>query len=108
VRAFIDHNDAYSYEDWMNVHINSPIATERALRRTHCPTCDRRRWFAAWFYEWYGWNMTCLRCGDQWSDGAMCPRPFERGWRKKSVAAVIKRWRQETKRAAASSGTPTT
>lgn len=76
------------------VHIHAPQASMRHLGRIFCPNCKKRSFAASWFTEWYGWDSTCLRCGDSWQDGAMCDRPFMRGWRKKSIAAAIARWRR--------------
>lgn len=83
------------------VHINRPEVMERRLVRTACPTCEKRRWMAAWFMPWYGWDHTCLKCGENWCDGEMVTRPFLRGWRIKSVEAAKARWRAVTNRAAA-------
>lgn len=79
------------------LHIHAPKADERQLYRLKCPTCKKPRFFLAWFYDWYGWDQTCLGCGEHWSGGEMCERPFMRGWRKKSIDAAKKRWRAETK-----------
>jgi hypothetical protein len=73
-----------------------PVRVEaRALRRWDCPTCAKSRFAVGWFYEWHGWTITCLRCGDSWGDGYRLERPFMRGWRKKAVARVKKWWRAE-------------
>lgn len=77
----------------MNIHIHAPQATERKLVRTNCPTCKKTRFMAAWFTPWYGWDHTCLKCGESWQDGEMCERPFVRAWRQKSVEDARKRWR---------------
>lgn len=80
------------------IHISQPIPVDRSLSRQACPTCKKKRWFVGWFYEWYGWDHTCLSCGDRWSDGEMCERPFMRGWRKKSIDSAKARWRREAAR----------
>ena len=75
------------------VHVCSPLLLERKMGRAHCPTCERPTFFLMWYYEWYGGSSVCLRCGDRWNDGEMEERPFERAWRKKSIASAKKRWR---------------
>jgi hypothetical protein len=63
------------------------------LRRImHCPTCGRRRRFAGLDAAWYGPTMTCCGCGDSWTDGEPCPRPFRRGWRKDAIAKAKQTW----------------
>ncbi len=56
------------------------------LRRIDCPTCKRSRFALFLSYEWYGPNLTCLRCGEAWDEEGRCERPFERAWRKRAVA----------------------
>lgn len=75
------------------VHINCPTVTDRKLVRVPCPTCEKRRWMTAFYMPWYGWDHTCLKCGENWCDGEIAMRPFLRGWRIKSVAAAKARWR---------------
>ena len=75
------------------VHIHAPEPTEARKIRRRCPTCEARRTHVAFFYEWYGWDVTCLGCGDSWQDGEMRERPFEPRWRANSIAAVRSRWR---------------
>jgi hypothetical protein len=76
------------------VHIHAPRPTERRLARIDCPTCKRRTFAVGWFTEWYGWDETCLRCGERWGDGERLPRPFVRGWRAKSIEQAKRRWRR--------------
>jgi hypothetical protein len=85
----------------MNIHIHAPQATHRQKARRHCPTCAKRTTFVAFNTPWYGWDSTCLRCGDSWSDmGEMRERPFAPGWRKRSIEAAQKRWRDWNQAAA--------
>lgn len=66
-----------------------------AIRRiTHCPTCERRRRFAAFDQFWYGPTWTCLGCGDRWSDGYRMERPFKRAWRTESRKRAAEMWRE--------------
>ncbi len=42
------------------------------------------------FQEWYGWDSTCLCCGDRWQDGEMCERPFRPRWRPERILRARK------------------
>ena len=61
-------------------------------RETNCPTCESNQRFAGRDAAWYGTTWTCCGCGDSWTDGERHERPFERGWRKKSIAVAEKTW----------------
>lgn len=62
-------------------------------RILHCPTCKQRRRMAGHDGgPWYGPTLTCLGCGDTWTCGEMHDRPFQRGWRAKSIAAAKRAW----------------
>lgn len=56
-----------------------------------CPYCGGERGFFVEFYEWYGWKVVCLACGDSWQDGEMCERPFCPGWRQEAIARALAR-----------------
>lgn len=63
------------------------------VRRTvHCPTCNSEQRMAGYLAIWYGQTLTCLNCGDMWTDGEMHPRPFKPRWRKENIAAAQKWW----------------
>lgn len=76
------------------VHVCRPtlLYARRILR---CPTCrtrrrcvvsvDRSPWYAPW--------VTCCRCGEQWSEGEIGPRPFRPRWREQQAAEARQRWR---------------
>lgn len=64
-----------------------------------CWTENRRRRFVVRSQAWYGATLTCLGCGDSWSDGERGYRPFARGWRQKAIADATKRWNAITLRA---------
>lgn len=76
------------------VHIHAPLPCKRACDRRECPVCHRRSVILSWFTDWYGWDSTCLRCGDMWADGELLERPFARGWRKRNIEAARQRWRK--------------
>lgn len=46
-----------------------------------------------WGGAWYGPTLTCLGCGDAWTDGELHERPFQRGWRANSIAKAQRDWR---------------
>ncbi|PXX41134.1 hypothetical protein NA66_1001744 [Burkholderia pyrrocinia] len=72
------------------IHIHAPKPFEESCQCNFCPTCQRMRRMFVSYYEWYGARMICAGCGDQWDDGEMCPRPFERGWRKSMIQFAIR------------------
>ena len=74
------------------VHINRPRWSRHEKRRLRCPNCQKRRTFYCFFQEWYGWAVTCIGCGDMWTDGEHHPRPFEPGWRKRNIASARRNW----------------
>ncbi len=75
------------------VHVYAPMPVERSATVRQCPTCERPKVMLGWFYEWHGWSVTCLGCGEMWEDGEMLPRPWVRAWREKSIAHARSRWR---------------
>ncbi len=77
------------------LHLHAPQASEFRLTTLLCPTCKQDREMAAWFTEWYGWDKTCLTCGERWHDGEQDERPFAPKWREKSVARARKRMARE-------------
>lgn len=76
------------------VHVCWTRKDEQRIVRDLCPTCWRRVFFYDWFQEWYGWHSTCLKCGDQWQDGLMCPRPFKPRWRQENIEQARREWRK--------------
>jgi len=76
------------------VHVCAPRPTTHSLIRFNCPTCGRRRFGVSFFYEWYGFDLTCLRCGERWADGEMMPRPFAPHWRAKSIERAKEMYRR--------------
>lgn len=71
-----------------NLTICRPTVQSRRVKVMACPTCGKRRRMLCCDYEWYGWHVTCLTCGEEWQDGEMMPRPFMPGWRRKNVEAA--------------------
>ena len=83
------------------VHINWTNYSKVRLARMDCPTCERRTFGVHAFQEWYGWDSTCLGCGDSWQDGEMLERPFRPRWREESKAAARELYRREAQRGTA-------
>jgi len=76
------------------VHVHAPRPDSVVLRRVHCPTCERRRFFVVSHTPWYGINETCLWCGERFDDEGRAERPFERGWRKRSIESARRHYRR--------------
>jgi len=75
----------------MTVHICRPL-TVWGRYIVWCPTCERNRSFVGMHQAWYDPIYTCCGCGDSWSGGQRLPRPFQRGWRPKSIKVAQDRW----------------
>jgi len=43
------------------------------------------------FYEWHGWYLTCIGCGEQWGDSEMLPRPFKPRWRVENIRSALRK-----------------
>jgi hypothetical protein len=76
------------------VHIHAPQPDEWGVSRFWCPTCERRRFMFWRHVPWYGIDLTCLRCGEEWSDGERCERPFAPRWRQRNIEAARKLYRR--------------
>ena len=80
----------------VGVHICWRRVTELKGFVRKCPTCGKRTRQVGELEDYFGWTITCCACGDRWQDGVdgleRCPRPFERGWRKKAIAAAQELW----------------
>ena len=75
------------YVDWTRY-------TKTKMPVAYCPTCKRRRRFLAQFQDYYGWQSTCLSCGDQWQDSERLERPFYPRWRQKNIAKAKQQWKE--------------
>lgn len=73
-----------------NVHIHAPPVTT-FCGVNYCWTCERPRRMLGEFAEWYGTTWTCCGCGDRFMDGERGERPFEPGWRKRSIERARKK-----------------
>ena len=70
----------------MTLHISWARKDRELVITQHCPTEHADRPMYAWLQDWYGWEVTCLGCGEQWGDGEQLERPFRPRWRKDNVA----------------------
>ncbi len=87
----------------MTLHICAPEPDLVLIQWNPCSTCTgspgttrgvaRRSPMVLAHYPWYGADWTCLRCGERWTDGERCERPFAPAWRKKNIEAAKKLWR---------------
>ena len=78
----------------MTLHVEFTRYSQIVLRRHPCIGCDRNSFFVDSFQEWYGWNGTCLKCGEQYSDEEWLPRPFARAWRQRNIEHAREHWRR--------------
>ncbi len=76
----------------MTVHIHAPQPDHQRLVYTRCPTCNANTFRACFHVPWYGWDSTCLRCGERWEDGERLSRPFMPRWRKLSIQRARNRF----------------
>ena len=75
------------------VHVHAPQPDDFRIRRHFCPTCNRRTYMLWRHTPWYGVDVTCLRCGEEWQDGQRAERPFAPRWRERNKAAARKLYR---------------
>jgi hypothetical protein len=75
------------------LHICAPSPVATRLARVACDFCGCDRYHVGFLFEWYGWHLICLRCGEESSGGEYLERPFAPGWRGKNKARARKLWR---------------
>jgi len=78
----------------MGNHISWVKTHDRKIMREKCPDCGRNSFFACFYQEWYGWDLTCMNCGRSFSDGEWCSLPFCRTARKDSKQLARRRWKR--------------
>jgi len=78
------------------VHVHAPQPSTRKIVTGECRDCKRRSRFLSFFTEWYGWDLTCLKCGRQWQDGHWTPFASYRYARRDSINAAKNLWRRYT------------
>lgn len=66
------------------------IVRRYIMRCWNCET--NRRVVSVWQGMFYGSIQYCCHCGDGWGDGQRMERPFQRGWRQKSIAKARQYW----------------
>jgi hypothetical protein len=67
------------------------VVRRRYLRCWNCQTV--RRCVQIFTGIWYPDEFWCCHCGDGWGDGQRMERPFQRGWRQKSITNAQRYWR---------------
>jgi hypothetical protein len=67
------------------VYIHAPRQLEEFCAVNFCPTCERPRRMYGRFVEWYGVDLICAGCGDEWHAGERAERPFAPGWRRRAI-----------------------
>jgi hypothetical protein len=77
------------------IHVHRP-ASGRRRRILWCPVDERHTECVVSVYEWYSPIVTCVRCGESWSDGELRQRPFQRGWRRDAQRAAQVLWDDAT------------
>lgn len=78
----------------MTVHIYRPeVVTKQAVACT-CPDCGQRTRMLTYTYEWFGPDMTCIKCGRSFNEDGWVPLPFVRGSRQKEIARARDRFRR--------------
>jgi hypothetical protein len=77
-----------------SIYIHAPKAIDRSALRSRCPVCERRSVILSFYVAWYGWDSTCLRCGESWASGELKPRPFMPKWREARRDAARAHWRR--------------
>lgn len=83
-----------SYGNGVTVCLASDKFLRKVIRR--CPTCECKTEMVDRHEAWYGVTTYCCRCGDEWQDGELSPRPLERGWRERRVAYYRGLWDRAT------------
>jgi hypothetical protein len=76
------------------IHINRPSVSKKAIALCEkCPDCGKRTRMIQLFYDYYGWDSTCIKCGRQWADGEWLALDFCRGVRQRNIQQAKERFR---------------
>jgi len=78
----------------MHIHIYAPPCLTKHAHAATCPDCGKRTRLLTFTYEWFGPDMTCIRCGRSFNEEGWVPLPFVRGSRAKEIARVKERFRR--------------
>jgi hypothetical protein len=85
----------------MSLHVHIPRGIT-LRKRERCPFCERVTRFVVIVFEWYEPTSYCCACGERWEGAERAQRPFERGWRKRSIEQARALWKQAAPARAAS------
>ncbi len=75
------------------LHIHAPMPTAKEVLSGICPDCKKRTRMLSFFTPWYGWDVTCIKCGRNWLDGEWTDLDFVRQSRQKSIKRAKDTWR---------------
>jgi hypothetical protein len=78
----------------VTVHILCPPTVDRRVLWQDCPDCKKRSPIAYLFYEWYGPNGTCMRCGREYNEEGWVRAPLMRGWRDLNKRNMRRAWKR--------------
>ncbi len=80
----------------LHVCTGGPHVYRRRLVR--CPIDECITECVATYFDnpWYDPIIQCTKCGEQWSDGQLWPRPFRPGWRPEQQATARALWEVAT------------
>ena len=76
-----------------DIHIHAPLPIEHKIKRSECPDCKKNSYFVTFYYEWYGLESTCMRCGRQFNEDGGQDLLFYRYARRDNKNSVRKFWK---------------
>lgn len=79
------------------VHIHAPRPCKRMVQWYVCQDCKKQSPFAILVYDWYGPEMTCMRCGRHYNEDGWCALDFIRNSRQISKESARKAWKRALK-----------
>ena len=77
----------------MTVHLCAPKPQNRFTSKTTCPSCNRPTLMIGISYEYYGVDVTCIRCGRNWKGGEWMPLDFFRHARRDNIRRAKRAYR---------------
>ena len=77
-----------------NLHICAPKADRAIAIKKDCPACKRPSLLIGASYEWYGPDVTCIRCGRNWKSGEWMTLDFHRNARRDNIRAAKRAYRR--------------
>jgi hypothetical protein len=77
----------------VKLHIYAPGSTAKEAHARTCPGCNQRTRLLKFYTPRYGWDATCIRCGQKWIDGESAEIPKTNGIRTDNIESAKIRWR---------------